>query len=420
MKSPFPKNFLWGASTASHQVEGGTHNQWTEWEKANSKRLTRTAFRRLGKLAMWAEIKYRARRSSNYVSGRGVDHYHRYEQDLDLLLKINLNAFRFGIEWARLEPEEGVWNQHEIEHYHRYIQAIKRRGIEPVMNIWHWTLPVWFAEKGGFKNKDNLYYFDRMVQKITDEYGQYLKYIIVLNEPNVYTGSSYLTGEWPPQEKSVISFVKVYLNLVKAQKRSYAIIKAKYPRMKVGLAAQLANIQAKRPHHVIDQITTKWMRYYWNWWFLNKTIKAQDFIGINYYFTDYFAGFWRKNPKFPVNDLGWYMEPEGLYPLLRRTWIRYRKPIIVTENGLADRHDQWRQWWLEQSIVAMERAMSEGVQIQGYMHWSLMDNFEWSTGWWPEFGLIHVDRNNSLKRSIRPSARWLARKIASFRAPEKK
>src|SRR5262249_55831933 len=155
-------------------------------------------------------------------------------------------------------------------------------------------------------------------------------------------------------------------------------------------------------------------RYFWNWWFVNRVKRYQDFVGFNYYFTDYYRGFGRANPKLPVNDLGWYMEPEGLYPIIMRIWSHYNKPIIVTENGVADAHDQYRQWWLEETIVALERALSEGADVRGYLHWSLLDNFEWKYGWWPKFGLVAVDRAHGMKRTIRPSAKWLAAHIAKL------
>ena len=157
------------------------------------------------------------------------------------------------------------------------------------------------------------------------------------------------------------------------------------------------------------------MRYVWNWWFFNRIRNQQDFVGFNYYFTDYYYYNRRDNPKVPSNDLGWYMEPEGLYPLILRAWAHYRKPIIITENGVADSDDTYRQWWLQETIVAMERAVSEGVEVRGYFHWSLLDNFEWAYGWWPKFGLIAVDRKQEMKRTIRPTAKWYAEKIRQLR-----
>lgn len=407
----FPKHFFWGASTAGHQVEGGNNNQWTEWERANSKELAQTAHRRLGHLPSWNEIKDQAQDPDNYVSGKGVEHFTRYKQDFDIIKNLNLNAFRFSIEWARIEPEEGKWDEAAIEHYRKYIHELRERRIEPFANIWHWTMPTWFTEKGGFKHRKNVKYFERFVQKIAEDLADNLTYVITLNEPNVYTTFGYTIGEWPPQEKNIIAAAKVYRNLLRAHKRSYKILKKQKPLLQVGVAMQLANIQAKRPHNFIDSSATKWMRYYWNWWFLNRSRNQQDFVGINYYFSDYYKGFWTSNPRVPLNDLGWYMEPEGLYPLLLRTWAHYKKPIFITENGVADDTDDYRRWWIEETIVAMQKALSEGVDVRGYLHWSLLDNFEWKYGWWPKFGLVHVDRKNGMKRTIRPSAKWLASRI---------
>jgi beta-glucosidase len=419
----FPKDFLWGASTASHQVEGGTVNQWTVWELAHASELAKTSpdkypmasqSHTIKELPLWPEIKSRVEDPNNYVSGAGVDHYRRYEEDFDLATQLNLNAFRFGIEWSRIEPEEGKWNQEAIDHYKEYIKQLKARHIEPMLNIWHFTLPTWFADKGGFQRRANMKYWDKFVTKVADELLDGITYVITLNEPNVYASFGYLTGEHPPGEKNFFKFGLVYWRLTRAHKRAYKILKQKKPGLQIGIAAQLANIQAKRPHNILDEIVTKWMRYFWNWWFFHRTVKQQDFIGFNYYFTDYYRfdnAIKPDDPKVPISDLGWYMEPEGLYPLLLRAWSHYHKPIIITENGLADEHDEFRQWWIEESMVAMERAISEGVDLKGYFHWSLLDNFEWAYGWWPKFGLIAVDREHGMKRTIRPSARWFAGRI---------
>lgn len=411
----FPDQFFWGASTASHQVEGDNQNQWSVWEQENAKELAQLAHQRLSYLPNWNEIKEQAEKPENYVSGKGVEHYKRYKQDFDLLDELNLNSFRFGVEWSRLEPEPGKWNAEAFAHYKRYIAELRRRNIEPFLNIWHWTVPTWFADEGGFAKRANLRYFDRFVQKIADELLDDVTYVITLNEPNVYASFSYLTGEWTPQKKNPLTFMKVYWNLTRAHRRAYRILKQAKPHLQVGLAAQLANMQAKRPHSVMDGLSTKWMRYFWNWWFLNRVRRYQDFVGFNYYFTDYYTKLVkRSNPEVPVSDLGSYMEPEGLYPILLRLWSHYKKPIFVTENGVADQDDQYRRWWLEETIVAMERALSEGVDIRGYFYWSLLDNFEWKYGWWPKFGLVEVDRENGMKRTIRPSAKWFAEKIKNI------
>ncbi len=414
-KNIFPKNFYWGASTASHQVEGGTINQWSEWELAHASELAKTAEQRLSKdVNDWQAIKAQAEDPNNYVSGRGVDHLNRFKEDFDIAKSLELNSFRFGIEWSRIEPAEGEWDEDAIAHYREYISELKKRNLEPLLNIWHWTMPTWFTARGGFEKRKNLKHWRRFVQRIADEFGSELKYVITLNEPNVYATFGYITGEWVPQKQQPLTFVRVYHNLVVAHRQAYKILKQSNPSIQVGVATQLANMQAKRPHNIFDEFATSWMRYAWNWWFLNRIKRQQDFVGFNYYFTDYYRWFKRVNPKAPLNDLGWYMEPEGLYPLLVRVWAHYKKPIMITENGLADSSDEHRQWWIEETIVAMERAMSEGVEVRGYFHWSLLDNFEWKFGWWPEFGLVHVDRQNGMKRTIRPSARWFAKRIRAM------
>jgi beta-glucosidase len=411
----FPKDFLWGASTAAHQVEGGNDNDWTEWELAHAVDLAKTAPKRLSWLPAWKRIKSDATDPENYVSGRGVDHYRRYEEDFDLLEDLNFNSFRFGIEWARIEPKEGAWNIEAVEHYRKYIASLNKRGIEPVMNIWHWTMPTWFTEKGAFEKKQNLKYFDRFVKKVAEEYGQDIRYVLTLNEPNTYTAEGYLNGKKPPQLKKLLLAFKVYRNLTKAHRRAYAILKTANPSLQVGIAMNMADNRPKSLRNPFSIVTAHGASYVWNNWFVRRIGVLQDFIGINYYNTNYFNGFAMRNPTTPVNDLGWYMEPEGLYHVLMQAHIHFKKPIMVTENGVCDERDRYRRWWIEQTLIAMQRAISQGVDLKGYMHWSLLDNFEWESGWWPKFGLVAVDRKHNMQREPRPSAKWFGNYLGKLR-----
>jgi beta-glucosidase len=405
-------NFYWGASVASHQVEGGTINQWSEWELANAKRLANGRHDDLRKLHNWEKIKNKVETPENYISGAGVDHFNKYEEDFDILEKLNLNAFRFTVEWSRIQPEEGVWDEAAIEHYRRYIKNLTSRGIEPFFNIWHWTVPVWFEKKGGFEKRKNLKYFASFVEKISDELLNDVKFVITLNEPNVYSTFSYLEGLWPPQKKNALRVTSVYWNLIRAHKKAWKIIKAKRPDIQIGVAQQLVNIQPARPDNVFDEIVTRAIRYIWNWWWLNRISGYQDFIGFNYYFTNYYRGFKKINIDKPVNDLGWYMNPQGILPLLQKLSAHYPgKPIIITENGLADEDDKFRKWWISETMKAIDTAKAQGINIRGYLHWSLLDNFEWAYGWWPKFGLVSVDRENNMKRKIKESALWWANEI---------
>jgi beta-glucosidase len=403
MNQEFEKKFFWGASTASHQVEGGNYNQWSVWEEINAQRLSAEAKKSYSYLKNWDEIKLQATSPMNYISGSGVDHYNRFEEDFDLARGINLNSLRFSIEWSRIEPREGEWNQSEIDHYKIYISEMHKRGLEPFLNVWHWTMPVWFTDMGGFQKKRNLKYFDRYTKKIAEELLVNVNYVMVLNEPLVYASMSYLSGDWPPSLKRPILMLRVLFNLIKAHKIAYKNFKFKDPKINIGIAAHITNFKTDK-RNIIGRILVRIMNYFWNFWFLNKINSELDFIGVNHYFTNYFKnGKFNNNPKKPVSDMGWYMEPSSIKMAIEDIWIKYKKPIIISENGLADRNDKNRIWWLNETFMGLKQAKDNGVDLFGYLHWSLLDNFEWAYGWWPNFGLISVNRDN-MERSKRRSA----------------
>ncbi len=411
------KDFLWGASTSGHQVEGGNYDQWTVWEKAHAEELAKNAEKRFRKLPAWQKINNpkEASEPANYVSGKGVDHFHRYKEDFEILKQLNLKAFRFTLEWSRLEPEEGAWNQTAIDHYHNYLAEMRRQGIEPILNLWHWTHPVWLEEKGGFGKKANIGYFLRFVQKVADEYGADLKYVITINEPNVYVSYSELNGGISvPPEASKVTRLCMFFNLVKAHRMSYLLLKQSNPDLKVGAAVQMAN-NLKKTDKWLSTIAVKVADKFGNYIFYDMSKRRLDFVGFNYYFTNYFDGYSVVAPEEPHNDLGWYMEPAGVGDVATKLWIRYKKPVMITENGLADEKDEHRQWWLKETMISLAKAQKAGAELLGYMHWSLLDNFEWAYGWWPKFGLVAVDRENGMKRTVRPSAKWWAEQIKALR-----
>ncbi len=412
----FPKNFLWGAATAAYQVDGANNTQWAEWEQAHAKRLARDMPKRFPSLMQDPATAKAMTDPANYICGDGVQHAKHYEADFDMLGQLNLNAFRFGIEWARLEPEEGKWDEAAIAYYKTYIASLKQRGIEPILTLWHWTMPQWFTVKGGFEKRRNLQYFDRYVEKVAQEFGNQLQYVLTLNEPNVYTAFGYLSGEWPPSQKNPLKAWVVYCNLGQVHNRAYDLLKASAPKLQVGLPVSLSNIRPHRPRNPLNVLTAHVLGWLWNWWFLQMVRDRQDFIGVNYYFTEYRDWLGRlRNPRGPCNDLGWYMEPAGIANMLEAAWQRYRKPLLITENGLADVADKHRQWWLAETLAALQGATGNGIPVLGYLHWSLLDNFEWAYGWWPKFGLVSVDRA-SMKRTIRPSAKWFAKQIKQVRS----
>ncbi len=410
----FPKKFLWGASVSAHQVEGNTHNQWSTWELDHAKTLAAQAQYQYADLPNWPEIKDQAMDPDNYVSGSSANHYQMYERDFDVLQKMNMNSFRFSVEWSRIEPEEGVWNAEAIDHYKAYVAALKKRNIEPVLTLFHFTLPVWFAQKGGFEHRKNVQLFTRFAEKIVGELGVSIRYIITINEPEVYAAESYYQGNWPPMMTSKRKFWQVTNNLAHAHNQTAKVIHGMNRRYKVSIAKN-SNYFYAGDNAVLSRKSTDVMQYFQDDYFLKKVIKQCDYIGVNYYFSHRVYGYRIHSPEDKVSDLGWDLSPANLEQALERLHDKYGLPIIITENGLADATDEHRQWWIMQTIYAMQRAMDYGVKLEGYMHWSLLDNFEWDKGKWPRFGLIAVDYK-TFKRTPRPSAIWFSKVLKKIRS----
>lgn len=409
----FPKNFLWGSATSAHQVEGNTHNQWTVWELENAKALAAQAQYHWGDVENWPDIKKLATDPHNYVSGRAVDHYNRYKKDFDILKKMHMNAFRFSIEWSRVEPSEGAWNVEAVEHYKEYARELKRRGIEPVVTLFHFTLPVWFAEMGGFEKRRNIQYFVRFAERMVSELGQSIRYVITINEPEIYSNECYLRGHWPPNQTSRITSWRVLNNLARAHNQAAKRIHALNRRYKVSVAKNSEYIYAGDDAW-LSRVSAGVMQYLADDYFLKKVVKNCDFLGVNYYFSRRVYGYRAHNPDQKLSDMGWDLSPENIEFALERLHAKYQLPIIITENGLADASDEKRKWWLAKTFVGLQKALANGVDLQGYLHWSLLDNFEWDKGRWPRFGLVAVDYA-TLGRTARPSAVWLAAVIKRIR-----
>jgi beta-glucosidase len=413
LKHPFPKRFLWGAATAAHQVEGGNHNQWTVWELENAKAKAAQASYHYDDYASWDRIKQQAKTPDNYVSDSLADHYNRYEEDFDLLSAMHMNAYRFSIEWSRIEPEEGSWNAEAIAHYKRYIAALRKRNIEPIVTLFHFTLPVWFIEKGGFEKKSNVKHFVRYAEKIISELGKDIRLIITINEPEVYASESYYQQNWPPAVHSKYKWWRVVHNMAYAHRQAAKAIHAINRRYKVSIAKN-SNFIYAGDNSWLSNVSATIMQYFQDDYFIKKVVKHCDFIGVNYYFSNRVYGYRIHNPDKKLSDLNWDLQPMDIQYVLERLHAKYNLPLMITENGLADEQDSYRKWWLTETILAMQRAIDGGVKLEGYIHWSLIDNFEWAYGKWPRFGLAAIDYSTG-KRTLRSSARWFGRVIKNIR-----
>lgn len=413
----FPKRFLWGAATSAHQVEGGTHNQWSTWELENANVRATQAPHHWDDLDSWSQIAGEAKKAKTYISGSAADHFARYREDFDLLDAMNMNAFRFSIEWSRVEPQEGAWDVAAVEHYKAYVAELKRRGIEPIVTLFHFTLPEWFAAKGGFEKRANVQYFVRYAERIVRELGLAARHIITINEPKVYADESYLHGHWPPEMTSKWQYVKVMQNLANAHKQAARAIHGINRRYKVAIAYNAAYFYPGDDAW-LSRISAQLMQWAHDDYFLRKVARHCDFLGVNYYFSKRVYGYRVHNPEEKVSDMGWDLSPENIQFALERLHEKYRLPMMITENGLADASDEQRQWFITQTLSGMNKAMEHDVKLLGYLHWSLLDNFEWDKGTWPRFGLAAVDYATQ-QRTLRPSAIWFGKVIAHIRKGQK-
>ncbi len=405
MKLEFPEGFLWGASTSAHQVEGNTYNNWSEWEEKNAERLAQEAKDKLDVWKEWESRDYERfpeiSESSNYISGHAADHYHRFKEDFDIAQSLGHSAHRLSIEWSRIEPEEGTFNEKEIAHYQEVIRALRSRGMEPFVTLWHWPIPVWLDAKGGWESKEIVFYFKRYTQKLVEAFGDEVTFWITLNEPEVFAGHSYLKGYWPPQKKSYFAYRRVIRNLVKAHKVAYKTIKTHNEKAQVCVAKH--NIYFESSGGVVNTLLKRCADWWWNDWFLQKIQGYQDIITLNNYRRNRVAYGFNKNENIRVSDMGWELYPQSLARIAREMYAKYQLPIYVTEHGLADADDSRREWFITESLMHLHKAIQDGVDVRGYLHWSLLDNFEWDKGFWPRFGLVEVDYVTQT-RTIRPSA----------------
>jgi len=380
LKYKFPENFFWGTATSAHQIEGNNENQWSEWEKQG-------------------HIK------DGSISGRACNSYQLYKKDVELIKELNNNAYRFSIEWSRIEPKQGQFDKDEISHYKKVIKECKENNIEPFITIYHWTMPLWFAEQGGWLNKNAPTYFKRYTEKLAEAFGQDVKYWCTINEPMIYAFNSYLKGKWVPQKKSFLKFRKVLRNLVKAHKLAYDALHKNSNRCQVSIAKNNQFFEAYS-NDFINKTAVKFLHYYWNESFLNKIKNELDYIGLNYYFHNRLKISWNfyelKNKNKITNDMGWEIYPEGIYHVLKNL-EKYNLPIYILENGLADAKDEKRADFIVEHLRYIHKAIQSGVDVRGYFHWSLLDNFEWAEGYEPKFGLYAVDFK-TFERKARGSA----------------
>lgn len=396
--------FYFGTASSSHQVEGGQKNDWTEWEQKTAVSRVQSAKNNPpagGWPAYILEQRLNPLEEANYISGRAADHWNRYEEDFDIAKELCYTAHRFSIEWSRVEPEEGKFDEGTLRHYREVVHALRARGMEPFVTLWHWPLPLWLARRGGWESSAAVHAFAKYAGRVAGYLKNDVKFWIPLNEPEIYANMSYLAGKWPPQARNPFRMLVVLLNLIRAHRAAYPVLKGINPSCKIGIAKNNIHFEAvggNQWNELLKAVADWW----WNRLVLDLTKDALDFIGLNFYFHNRIDGWFNRNRNERTNDMGWELAPESLYHALIEL-EHYGKPIYVTENGLADLRDFHRASYIRDALRAIKRAIEGGADVRGYFHWSLTDNFEWADGFWPRFGLVEIDYATQARR-IRPSA----------------
>ncbi|MFW5799771.1 MAG: glycoside hydrolase family 1 protein, partial [Spirochaetota bacterium] len=387
----FPDSFLWGAASSSHQVEGNNeYNQWWEFEQRPH------------------AIK------NGDASGIACDHYNRYEEDFQLLKELNHTAHRISFEWSRFYPESPEeLNQEAVTHYHKVLDKLHELEIEPFVTTFHFTLPIWFAKKGGFEEYENIKYYEKFVEFIAKEYKDKIKYWNTINEPAVYAYMSYQEGEFPPAKKNIMEAFTVLRNIIKAHGKAYHIIKEINPESKVGIVKSFPYFVAREINNPLDRMASSMAD-----WLINGAIikalktgelsipmgffeqhdyikNSNDFIGLNYYVRKYSTltnpgGTYTKSDNTRTTKMGWEVFPEGIYLTIMRLHRELNIPVYITENGIATDDDSWRIEFIKSHLKETHRAIKEGADVRGYFYWSNIDNFEWAEGFSVRMGLVYV------------------------------
>lgn len=409
----FPAHFLIGAATAAHQVEGNNVDSDC-WALENIKH-------------------------SDYLekSGEAVDHYHRYEEDIRLLAEAGLNAYRFTIEWARIEPEEGKFNKQEIEHYRSVIQACRIRGVEPVVTLHHFSSPVWLIRKGGWEADTTPDDFARYVEYVMTNLGKELTYVCTINEANMGLQIAAIAKRYmremlrggKKKKQSTDGQVQMGMNLetmlknmamagqekieavgvkdpkvfqsmrtkkgdlliMQAHTKAREVIRRIAPHVKVGLTLSLHDIQPvrggeKQAEKIWAEEFTHYLPY----------IQEDDFLGVQNYTRTLVArsGDIGVPQGAETTQMAYEFYPEALGHVLERVSKDFKHDLIVTENGIATSDDAERCEFIRRAMRSVEECLKKNVPVKGYIHWSLMDNFEWQKGFSMHFGLIAVDRTD--------------------------
>ena len=399
----FPKEFKWGTGTAAHQVEGDCNNNWSEFEKG---------FKENG----LPNIK------NSQKSGKACDHWNLYPQDIELIKNLGVDHYRFSVEWSKVEPNQGEFDNKVIEHYRNMISLLLENKIVPVITLYHFTHPVWFNQLGGFEKESNIDLFIHFCKKVFSEYSSLVKYWCTINEPGVVATQGYFSGIFPPGKRKPQMAGIVFKNLLLSHVKVYKILKKMEngDHAQIGLVKNINQFDPWRRWHILDWLISFFSNHFYNQATISffKTgifraripglvniyceykdaINSLDFFGLNYYSHNHLKFKFSNLEPFELKyhsgdvltDMPYVTYGEGIYRAIQFV-SELQVPILITENGIADDKDDRREEYIKKYLYAVSKAIKDGYDVRGYFYWSLMDNFEWAFGYDMKFGLYKVD-----------------------------
>lgn len=402
----FPKGMLLGAASAATQIEGGDrNNSWYDWYE-------------------------KGRIHDGSSPAVANDHYARWREDADLMAELGIETYRFGVEWSRIEPEQGRFEEAALAHYREEAAYLVSCGIRPLLTLHHFTNPLWFERMGAFENPESEAVFLRFAEKVVRAMGGLVSEYITINEPNVYAVNGYFFGAWPPGRRSFAATRAVMTRMAACHIRAYKMIHRVRREMgfsdtKVSFANHLRAFAPENPKNPWHRLAARLTETFFQGSLTRAMTRGErrfpvlrseaicpgeycDFIGVNYYTRSTVHGIGdgvRKGA--PVNDLGWEIYPEGIAECAKKAYDLLPRPIYITENGTCDNADAFRARYILEHLKALAAS---GLPVERYYHWCFCDNFEWLEGQSARFGLIHIDYETQA-RTVKESGHMFAELI---------
>jgi beta-glucosidase len=378
----FPDGFLWGVATAAHQIEGANWNcDWWEFEHVPGTPVVEP-------------------------SGDACDSFHRYPDDVRLVRELGFGAYRYSIEWARIEPEEGFFSRSALDHYRRMLATCREHGVLPVVTFHHFTTPRWLAAQGGWENAATADRFARFCERAVAHLGDLIGMGCTINEPNVASTLGYLVGIFAPGKKDFDAWGRANATYIEGHRKGYEAIKAGPGHFPLGVTVAMDDWWA--PEGCEEKLAA--VRHTYEDVFC-EAARGDDYLGVQAYSRLRLDE--QGLPTGPeegveVLDMGYEYWPQAVEVAIRRAAEVAQVPIFVTESGIGTTDDAQRIRYLTAVLEGVGRTLDDEIDVRGYFCWSLLDNFEWNHGYGPRFGIVAVDRETQ-SRTLKPSASWLGR-----------